>query len=133
MLKQPALRDPLELAGGSSFGQFFSRASSPLPGRDVASILRKTHGKAMKHPTRFLVLSLFLAGLVRGAEERPNILFLFSDDQRADTIACLGNEHIRTPTLDRLAQSGTVFTRAYCMGSWVAVHRCCVLEMNCIK
>ncbi|MGC8639889.1 MAG: sulfatase-like hydrolase/transferase [Isosphaeraceae bacterium] len=72
----------------------------------------------MKHPTRFLVLSLFLAGLARGAEERPNILFLFSDDQRADTIACLGNEHIRTPTLDRLAQSGTVFTRAYCMGSW---------------
>ena len=48
---------------------------------------------------------------------RPNVLILFSDDQRADTIAALGNPHIRTPNLDRLVRRGTVFTRAYCMGS----------------
>lgn len=48
---------------------------------------------------------------------RPNILFLFSDDQRADTIAALGNQHITTPTLDRLVNEGTTFTRAYCMGA----------------
>ena len=47
---------------------------------------------------------------------KPNVLFLFSDDQRFDTIHALGNDHIRTPHLDRLAQSGTVFTRAYIMG-----------------
>ena len=39
------------------------------------------------------------------------------DDQRADTIAALGNTHISTPNLDRLVREGTVFTRAYCMGS----------------
>ena len=47
---------------------------------------------------------------------KPNVLFLFSDDQRFDTICALGNDHIRTPQLDRLVQSGTVFTRAYIMG-----------------
>ena len=42
---------------------------------------------------------------------------MLSDDQRADTIAALGNRHIRTPNLDRLVRRGTVFTSAYCMGS----------------
>ena len=50
-------------------------------------------------------------------QKRPNVLFLFSDDQRADTIGALGNQHIRTPNLDRLVKRGTSFTRAYCMGS----------------
>jgi arylsulfatase A-like enzyme len=48
---------------------------------------------------------------------RPNILFLFSDDQRADTIHALGNSHIQTPRLDHLVTEGTTFTRAYCMGA----------------
>jgi arylsulfatase A-like enzyme/metal-dependent hydrolase (beta-lactamase superfamily II) len=48
---------------------------------------------------------------------RPNILFLLADDQRADTIAALGNTQITTPNLDRLVREGTAFTRAYCMGS----------------
>ncbi|MGB4710766.1 MAG: hypothetical protein WBH28_20000, partial [Fuerstiella sp.] len=37
------------------------------------------------------------------AAERPNIIFLFADDQRADTIGAHGNPHIQTPNLDRLA------------------------------
>ncbi len=49
--------------------------------------------------------------------KRPNILFLFSDDQRADTIHALGNQNITTPTLDRLVGEGTTFTQAYCMGA----------------
>ncbi len=52
-----------------------------------------------------------------GAAPRPNVLVLFADDQRADTIAALGNPLIRTPNLDRLVGEGTAFTRAYCMGS----------------
>jgi arylsulfatase A-like enzyme len=48
---------------------------------------------------------------------RPNVLVLYSDDQRADTIGALGNEHVRTPNLDRLVRRGTAFTRTYCMGS----------------
>ncbi len=65
---------------------------------------------------RLLTALLALTSLLQAAP-RPNILFLFSDDQRADTLSILGNPNIHTPTLDRLAQGGTLFTRAYCMGS----------------
>ncbi len=47
---------------------------------------------------------------------RPNILFLFSDDQRADTIAAWGNPHIQTPNLDAVARSGCSFRGNYCFG-----------------
>ncbi len=45
---------------------------------------------------------------------RPNLLFYCTDQQRFDTIAALGNPHVRTPTLDALVHSGTAFTHAYC-------------------
>jgi arylsulfatase A-like enzyme len=48
--------------------------------------------------------------------ERPNILFLFADDQRADTIAAHGNPAIQTPNLDKLARSGVSFRKAYMQG-----------------
>ena len=44
---------------------------------------------------------------------KPNILLLFTDMQRFDTIAELGNPIIKTPNLDRLVREGTAFTRAY--------------------
>ncbi|HOX38742.1 MAG TPA: sulfatase-like hydrolase/transferase [Candidatus Brocadiia bacterium] len=66
--------------------------------------------------------ALSLAPRAGAAEEtrmsrRPNILFLFTDDQRFDTIRALGNEEIRTPTLDGLVRDGTTFMRAHIMGS----------------
>ncbi len=48
--------------------------------------------------------------------QRPNVLFLFSDDQQHDTIHALGNDAIETPNLDRLVSTGTTFTNAYIMG-----------------
>jgi arylsulfatase A-like enzyme len=48
---------------------------------------------------------------------RPNILLILTDDQRADTIAALGNAMIKTPNLDRLAKRGLAFDRAYVQGS----------------
>lgn len=46
--------------------------------------------------------------------DRPNVLFLLTDDQRPDTIHALGNSRIETPNLDRLVREGTSFTRAIC-------------------
>ena len=43
----------------------------------------------------------------------PNIVFFFTDDQRFDTIAALGNKEIKTPNLDRLVGAGTAFTHAH--------------------
>ncbi|MFW5893602.1 MAG: sulfatase-like hydrolase/transferase [Verrucomicrobiota bacterium] len=48
--------------------------------------------------------------------QAKNILFLFTDDQRFDTIAALGNPAIHTPNLDRLVARGTAFTRAHIPG-----------------
>lgn len=45
--------------------------------------------------------------------KQPNILHLFTDQQRFDMIGALGNPHIRTPNLDWLVSCGTVFHRAY--------------------
>jgi len=49
--------------------------------------------------------------------KKPNVIFLFADDQRADTIGALGNPHIKTPHLDELVRSGFVFRNAYCLGA----------------
>jgi arylsulfatase A-like enzyme len=54
-----------------------------------------------------------------GERRRPNVLFIFTDDQRWDTIGALGNPEIRTPNLDRLVAEGFHFDNAYCMGSMV--------------
>ena len=54
---------------------------------------------------------------VKPQQPRPNVLFLFTDDQRADTIGGLGNPHIHTPTIDALARRGFVFNNAYCLGA----------------
>jgi len=47
---------------------------------------------------------------------QPNVLFIFTDDQNADTIAALGNSAIHTPNIDRLVKRGTTFTNAHIMG-----------------
>jgi len=44
--------------------------------------------------------------------KRPNILFIFTDQQRADTLGVL-NPVMRTPVLDRLCAEGTLFTQAH--------------------
>jgi arylsulfatase len=44
---------------------------------------------------------------------RPNLLFLFTDEQRADTMAAYGNSRIEMPNLNRLAEQSVVFDRAY--------------------
>ena len=70
--------------------------------------------------TRLLVTTvtlLLMAAQVVQAARRPNILFLFADDQRPDTIAAYGNRYIKTPHIDRLVRDGFNFRRAYCMGS----------------
>src|SRR5580765_7036511 len=68
----------------------------------------------------FVVVLLVAACLIRveaaAAVKRPNILFLFADDQRADTIAAWGNSHIKTPNLDKLVAEGFSFRGNYIFG-----------------
>ncbi|QOD59461.1 sulfatase-like hydrolase/transferase [Polaribacter haliotis] len=50
--------------------------------------------------------------------KKPNIIFLFSDDQTFKAVHALGNKEIITPTMDKLVAEGTTFTHAYNMGGW---------------
>ena len=58
--------------------------------------------------------------------KKPNILFLFTDMQRADTIHALGNPIIKTPNLDRLVNEGTAFTNCYSPSPVCIPARCCL-------
>lgn len=49
----------------------------------------------------------------RSVERFPNVLFLMSDEHRPDVLGYAGNGVVRTPNLDRLAESGVVFANAY--------------------
>ncbi len=46
--------------------------------------------------------------------QRPNVLWVCTDQQRYDTIGALGNEYVSTPNIDRLVGEGVAFTHAYC-------------------
>ncbi len=45
--------------------------------------------------------------------QKPNLLFLWTDEQRADTMAAYGNTKIHAPNLNQLAKQSVVFERAY--------------------
>ena len=60
-----------------------------------------------------IALSLLLVSSQVLASEKPNVLFLFADDMRYDSVAALGNRFVKTPTLDSLVQRGFVFNNAY--------------------
>ncbi len=46
--------------------------------------------------------------------ERPNILFIMTDQQTASAMSCAGRRGIKTPSMDYLASHGMRFTKAYC-------------------
>jgi hypothetical protein len=46
---------------------------------------------------------------------RPNILFIFTDDQPQSCMGCMGNRRIKTPHMDRLAAEGVLFS--FCCGN----------------
>ena len=70
--------------------------------------------------TRTLTLLVALIGAIASsaaAAKRPNVLFIFTDDQRPDAFSALGNPDIKTPNMDRIINSGFVFNQAYIQGS----------------
>lgn len=75
-----------------------------------------TRRKLIKH-SALGALSLAAVGSARPARSvgrrKPNILFLWTDEQRADTMAAYGNRRIRTPNLNRLARQSITFEKAY--------------------
>lgn len=85
----------------------------------------------MKRRTLILVAALAacIAPLRSGAfaaERRPNIVFLLTDDQRADTLGCMGNQIIQTPNIDKLAARGVTFDNAFVTTAICMTNRACI-------
>jgi arylsulfatase A-like enzyme len=66
----------------------------------------------------FTILVTLPVTVTVAAADKPNVLFLFADDQAFDTVHATGNDQIRTPNIDRLVERGTTFTHAYNQGGW---------------
>ncbi|MCC5928991.1 MAG: sulfatase-like hydrolase/transferase [Cyclobacteriaceae bacterium] len=66
----------------------------------------------------FIVLWVFIASscVKEKLKRKPNVLFIFTDDQSYSTIHALGNTKIKTPNMDKLVQGGVSFRNAYIMG-----------------
>lgn len=69
-----------------------------------------------------LILISMLSSVVMGQDAKPNIVFLFADDQCTYSVGCYGNRDVVTPNMDQLARDGVVFDRHYnttaiCMAS----------------
>src|SRR3982751_6750691 len=78
-----------------------------------------------------VLLALFvLFNVSRAAENasrRPNIIFLLADDLGYGDIGPYGQKKIRTPTLNRLAKDGVLFTQAYSGHNVCAPSRCVLM------
>ena len=67
------------------------------------------------HPLRAVSAAILLACCCLA--QRPNVLFVFADDLRADTVGAFGGVDVHTPHIDALAARGTRLTQVYCQGS----------------
>jgi arylsulfatase A-like enzyme len=58
------------------------------------------------------LLMLCLLGSTAYAQNKPNIIFIFSDDHAYQAISAYGNKQVQTPNIDRIAREGALFTNA---------------------
>lgn len=66
----------------------------------------------MKLKITVLTFSAILPKLAEA--QKPNIIYIFTDQQHANMMSCAGNKWVNTPAMDYLAENGVRFTRAYC-------------------
>ena len=65
----------------------------------------------------FLTPLIALPLLANTASEKPNIIFIFSDDMGYGDLGYTGSSQIKTPNLDKLAKDGIIFPQAYVTAS----------------
>jgi N-acetylglucosamine-6-sulfatase len=77
---------------------------------------------------RNLLLALFTSSLC--AAERPNIVFIFSDDHALSAISAYGGLYEKlapTPNIDRIANEGALFQQSFCANSICGPSRACII------
>lgn len=71
-----------------------------------------------------LPLMVFMCFELQASDkDRPNVIFILADDLGAGDLHCTGHPYAKTPNLDRLAEGGIRFERAYMAAAWCAPSR----------
>jgi len=88
---------------------------------DLIRVIRS--GEKMQNRREFLKTSALGASVLimggrleraqRGPEKKPNIIYIYTDQQSASMMSCAGNKWLSTPGMDTIAENGIRFTRAY--------------------
>lgn len=84
----------------------------PLLGMCSATILATTSCKDKK---------------AEGDNAKPNIIFILADDMGYGDLSCYGNQHIQTPNIDKLAETGTRFRQCYAGSAISSPSRCALM------
>lgn len=74
-----------------------------------------------------LLTGLMICAKQSYADNRPNIVFVFSDDHALQAIGAYGSQINQTPNIDRLAKEGAIFTNSFCANSICGPSRACIL------
>jgi len=83
-------------------------------------------------PTLTLLTVLLLEPLAAlpaadAPQQKPNVVFIFTDDQPQSAMGCMGNPHLATPHMDRLAKEGVLFENSFVTTSICCVSRASIL------
>lgn len=100
-------------------------------GNDFSPLLtsKSANSMSMNQPIRIIatIVLLLTCSWLHGEDRRPNIVFMFTDDQPQNCLGIMGNNHIQTPNLDRLAQRGVLFNNAFVTTAICCCNRACIL------
>ena len=66
-------------------------------------------------------------GDARQEQERPNIIFIMTDDHTTQAMSCYGGTLIQTPNMDRIAEEGIRFDNCYATNALSGPSRACIL------
>lgn len=64
---------------------------------------------------------------MKALKQKPNVIFILADDQRADELGCMGDAIIKTPNIDKLASDGVLFTNSFATSASCMPNRTCLL------
>lgn len=74
-----------------------------------------------------LSLAALAAVSAHAQKQRPNIVYIMTDDHTAQALSAYGNSHVQTPNLDRIAQEGVLFRNSFVANSLSGPSRACML------